>query len=357
MNFSAMRKQGQLGFFLVDVFMVLLLLLNLLAILFDSLLTVSWFLDAVRSVADSFVIWYQSVVGPRFFQIDLVFIAIFMLEFLVRWVLAVLYRTHHRWFFFPFIHWYDVIGLVPLAGFRVLRLLRVISIALRLQRVGAIDMTNWWPVRFLIKYYGVLIQELTDRVTINIISRVQSETRNGTPVLEHIVDEVVVPRQSALVEWLSHRIETSVGRNFSAYETQLKRYVNKRLHSAIRQNRDVSRIESIPVVGRQVRSTVEATIADIVNRVVSDTLHDLASTHNKAFVSELVSILFEAIADRDVDEQLAQTVAQTVNEALEIVKKHVAIKQWQLRDSAADEEEFRALLRDEFMRVARSAEP
>lgn len=354
MNLKAIRQHGQLGVFLLDLAMVVLLIINLSWILFDSLLNFAWFQTTLSAALPGSVAWYLEAIRPHFFRIDLVFIAVFSIEFAMRWVAAVRRKSHHRWFFFPFIHWYDVLGLIPLAGFRVLRLFRVVSISLRLQRVGAVDMTRWWPFSFLIKYYGVLIQELTDRVTINIISRAQAEARNGTPVLEHIVDEVIVPRRDYLAEWLSKRVEKSVGRNFDAYEAQLKRYVNLRLHAAIRQNREVARLDSIPVLGRQVRTVVESTIVDIVNRVVSDTLHDIASDNNRGFVTEIVDIVFESISDREVDEQLADTVVLTVTEALDIVKKHVAIKQWQIRDTAADEEEFRRLLRDEFMRVAGS---
>ncbi len=354
MNFGAIRRQGQLGVFLVDLTMVLLLVVNLGFILFDSLLAFGWFGNALLAAAPDFTRWYYSTVAPHFLFIDLLFISVFLLEFLIRWGIAVWVKRHHRWFFFPFVHWYDLIGLVPLAGFRILRLLRIVSIILRLQRVGAIDITSWLLLRTLIKYYGILIQELTDRVTINILSRLQGEARNGTPVLEHIIDEVVVPRQDDLVEWLSKRVEQSLGRNFDTYEAQLKRYVNHRLHTAIKVNRDVARMESIPVLGKQVRVTVEKTVTDIVNRVVSDTLQDLASVHNRIFVNEVVHIVFESIARSESDDKLADTVVLTITEAIDIVKKHVAIKQWQIRDSAADEEEFRRLLRDEFMRVAAS---
>ncbi|MFP4509429.1 MAG: hypothetical protein ACOC4I_04530 [Spirochaetota bacterium] len=354
MNLKAIRQHGQLGVFLLDLAMVLLLIVNLTWILFDSLLNFTWFRTFLSTALPGSVTWYLEAIRPHFYRIDLLFIAVFSLEFLARWVAAAHRKTHHRWFFFPFVHWYDIIGLIPLAGFRVLRLFRIVSISLRLQRVGALDMTRWWPIRFLIKYYGVLIQELTDRVTINIISLTQAEVRNGAPVVEHIVDEIIVPRQDYLAEWLSKRIEKTVGRNYESYEARLKRYVNLRLHAAIRQNREVARLNSIPVLGRQVRVVVESTIIDVVNRVVSDTLQDIASDKNRGFVTEFVDLFFESISDREVDEQLADTVVSTVTEALDIVKKHVAIKQWQIRDTAADEEEFRRMLRDEFMRVAGS---
>ena len=52
----------------------------------------------------------------NFWRIDLPFLIVFVIEFFVRWYLAVRRRTYPRWFFFPIFNWYDVLGLVLLAG-------------------------------------------------------------------------------------------------------------------------------------------------------------------------------------------------------------------------------------------------
>ena len=57
---------------------------------------------------------------------DLAFVVIFLTEFCVRWVAAVVRKTYMRWYFFPFIHWYDLIGCIPLGGARIFRFLRII---------------------------------------------------------------------------------------------------------------------------------------------------------------------------------------------------------------------------------------
>ena len=62
------------------------------------------------------------------------FLVIFIVEFLVRWYLAVRRQTYPRWFFFPIFNWYDMLSLIPVTALRPLRLLRVVSIYMRLRR-------------------------------------------------------------------------------------------------------------------------------------------------------------------------------------------------------------------------------
>jgi hypothetical protein len=70
----------------------------------------------------------------NFWKIDLPFLILFWIEFVVRWVLAITRRTHARWYFFPIFHWYDLLSLIPVTALRPLRLLRVVSIYMRLRQ-------------------------------------------------------------------------------------------------------------------------------------------------------------------------------------------------------------------------------
>ena len=68
-------------------------------------------------------------VHENFALYDLAFIAVFLSEFCIRWVAAIIRQTYMRWYFFPFIHWYDLIGCIPLGGARIFRFLRIFSIS------------------------------------------------------------------------------------------------------------------------------------------------------------------------------------------------------------------------------------
>ncbi|HBZ99013.1 MAG TPA: preprotein translocase subunit SecA, partial [Pseudomonas sp.] len=52
------------------------------------------------------------------------FVAVFLLDVLLGWTVALFERRYARWYYYPFAHWYDVLGCIPLAGVRWLRGLR-----------------------------------------------------------------------------------------------------------------------------------------------------------------------------------------------------------------------------------------
>ncbi len=350
MQRNTIREQKHVVFFLLDFLMILLLVINLSWIIFDWLFEYEPIQNILYSAWPAFTETYASVVHPRFILIDLLFISVFLAEFFIRWAMAVYHHTYHRWFFFPFIHFYDLLGCVPIGGFRFLRLLRIISITYRLQRAGVIDLSNTTLVLFIRKYYGILIAELSDRVTHNILSDIQQEVRNGGPVVDRIVSEIVIPQKASLVEWMSHRIEKVSTHNYDRYREDIRTYVQERINTAFEENNEFARLEQIPVFGSLVRNTIEQSISDITFNVINGIMQDLASQRNRVVINETADILFDAILLKEEDSELNRMVIDTLDRSLEVVKQQVMIQQWKLRDLAADEEDFRRRLREELMK-------
>lgn len=356
MNLSNIRKNGTLGLFVVDFLMVVLLAVNLAWILFDWLFAAAPIRSLLFDLSPGFTSWYQSEIAPRFILYDLAFVAVFFTEFMLRWIRAIWRKTFHRWFFFPFVHWYDLVGLIPIAGFRVLRLLRIISIAYRLHRVGALDLSEFPLVSFVLKYYGIIMQELTDRVAINLIGEVQEEVRHGGPVVDRIVDEVVRPHKEELVEWLAHRVETVAESNYERYRGDIRRYVRRRINHALEENREFKRLESIPMFGSLIRETVENAVSDMVFTVIRDIMQDIASDRNRVLLNETADVLFDAMVLKEQNSALSSMVVDTVDRSLDIVKQQIRIQKWKLRDLAADEEDFRRRMREELHRSVNASQ-
>lgn len=341
-----------LYFFLLDTVMIILLVINLTWIIFDWLFQYQIIHDFLYGLVPGFTEIYASAVHPRFIVIDLIFVSVFLTEFFFRWAFAVYKRIYHRWFFFPFIHFYDLLGCIPIGGFRFLRLLRVISIMYRLQKAGFIDLSDTPPARFIRKYHGILIEELSDRVTINILSDIQQEVRHGGPVVDRVVSEVILPQKESIVEWMSHRIEKVSNQNYENYRESIRDYVKERINTALEENSEFARLEQIPLFGSLVRNTLEKAISDIVFSVINGIMQDLASDRNKFLIDETSDILFDAILLKEEDTELNRMVTDTIDRSLEIVKQQVQVQQWKLRDLADDEEDFRRRLREELMKAA-----
>ncbi len=353
MRLENIRRRGQLGLFVLDFLMVVVLLVNLSWIVFDWLFSYGPVRDLLAQFAPEFVERYALEIHPRFILIDLVFVGVFMIEFFVAWMLAIRSRLYHRWFFYPVLHWYDIMGLIPIGGFRFLRLLRIISIVYRLQRVGVVDLSGSAPVRFVHKYYAVVMEELSDRVTINILADLQDEVRHGGAVADRILSDVVRPHKDELVEWLSHRIEAVAARHYPRYQPRIRSYVQDRINHAFNANREFVRLEQIPVFGSLIRGVMEKAINDVVFDVVNGIMQDLASDRNRALLDELAELTFEAVLLHEEESPLGRIVADTVDRSLEILKQHVRVQRWKIRDNSEDEEQFRRRLRDELERAVK----
>jgi len=344
--FNGIRRKGSYRFLLVDMFMVVLLVVNLTWIIFDWLYASAAFRDLLESGLPGFSAWYGAEVHPNFIFIDLAFVGIFLADFLVGWIVAVVKGVYHRWFFYPFIHWYDLLGCVPVSGFRFLRLLRVVTIVYRLHRAGVIDLSETAPGRTAAKYYGVLVEEVSDRVVVKMIADLQLELRNGSPVMEKIVAEVIRPQKGQLVEWMSHRVETVASENYDRYQEELGRYVHTRIDTALRENEEFSRLGRIPIAGPAIQDATERAISDMVGNVTRGVLQDIASQKNRIVLNEAADIVFDALLLRERDSRLSRMVIDTIDRSLEIMKKQVQIQQWKVREQAEDEADLRRRLRE-----------
>lgn len=335
--------------FVLDALMIVLLLVNLHLIVFDWLFELPAFRGWLASVAPELHSWYAARIHPRFFFIDLVFVSVFLTEFFLRWALAIKERVYHRWYFFPFIHFYDLLGSIPVGGFRFLRLLRIVSITWRLQRAGIIDLSNTAPARFISRYYSVFVEEISDKVALNILSGLQKEVQRGGPVTDRIVEDVILPKKEPLTEWISSRVEQVAARNYGRYDQDIRSYVQYRIDQALRENKELSRLDQIPVFGSLLRETLSSVVSDVVFHVVSGMLQDLASPANRRLVSEAADLFFEAILLREQPSEAGDLVSQTLVEALEVVREQIQVQQWKLRDLAETDEEFEELLRRELL--------
>lgn len=351
MILKGIRRKGTFRFLVIDLVMVVLLAINLTWIVFDWLYSTNAIQNLLVEWAPGFESWYGNRIHPQFILIDLAFVAVFLLDFIVGWIIAVAQKVYHRWFFYPFIHWYDLVGCIPVAGFRFLRLLRIVTIVYRLHRTGIIDLSDTGLSRTAAKYYAVLVEEVSDRVVVKMISDLQVELRSGSPVMEKIVADVIRPQKAQLVEWMSHRVERVASRNYEQYQNDVETYVNRRVNEALQANEEFARLSQIPIAGGMIRDATERAISDMVGNVTQGVLQDIASERNKPLLDEAADIIFDAMLVREEDSELSRMVVDTLDRSLEIVKKQVNIQQWKLKERAESEEHLRRLVREELHRL------
>ncbi len=345
---NAGKRKERPGYIVDDVLMIILLLINLLFISFDWLFQSAQFREWVEFISPAFKAFYADQIHDDFILYDLIFVAIFLAEFFVRWVVSIKNKDFSKWYYFPFVYWYDLVGCIPIGGFRFLRLLRLVTIAVRLQRMEKIDMTKLALYRFLMHYFNVFIQEITDRVTLTILSNVREELHEGTPVIDGIVDDVLRPRQAELINWISMRLQLAASKGYALHEEEIRVYVQQRINQAVDKNKELRNLESVPLMGRVIVKQIEGAISDIVFSVVHGIIRDLGSSKNRALIEDVSELLLEDDNENGSDQIriLNLQVADILSESVGIVMERVKERKWNPREIAEAEERLEENLRE-----------
>jgi hypothetical protein len=321
-SYSRLKSSHEGPWIIVDLLMLALLIINLIWLLFDGLFATQAFKSILASMSTDLVTGYAPI-HENFVLYDLAFVAIFLTEFCVRWAASVVRKTYIRWYFFPFIHWYDLIGCIPLSGARIFRFLRIFSIFYRLQKYQIIDLRNTAVYRFIIFYYDVLVEELSDRIVVKVLSDAQKDIAAGSPLIEDISQQVLASRLSILTQWLSS-VMVHIGESIehNDHGESVRSHVQKSVGEAVRGNSQVSTLKLVPILGSTIEKTLEQSVTDIVTQSIINLMKDITPEKIDDFVEHGIGRFSSE------DHMLDQEVLLIVNECLELVKHHVSQQRW-----------------------------
>lgn len=323
------RRQDY-GLIILDLVMLVLVNINILLFIFYWIYLNPFFREFVAEQLPPL----HQVLNPvfeQFFVIDTIFLGIYLAELAFRWIWAIYRKTYHRWFFYPFVHWYDVLGCIPVGSFRFLRVLRVFALGARLQRLGVLDLSGTYIYASYVKYRGVLVEEVSDKVVINVLQGMQNEIEKGLPVTDKLLHEVVLPYKPVLVQWLSRRLRQVTRESYGVYKEDLQKYVSEKITLAVDQNKQIRQIEAVPMLGKQVGAMLEDAIQDIVFQVVNGLLQDIAGRDHSRFLDELSGLMLNTVLHEekeDEEDALDKILSRFALDVLEVIKERVAVQQW-----------------------------
>jgi hypothetical protein len=312
----------------VDLVMLVLIVANLTLIVIDWGFANPAVQNLLQAYAPPVYHWYNTTIHQHFFFYDLAFVVVFIAEILVRWGLAIYRQRYHRWFFYPFVHWYDVLGCIPVSSLRSLRLLRVIAMVPKLQRTGLVDLRQTYLYRTFEKYRDIVIEEISDRVTVRIIEGVQKEIRGSHDVTARIADEVIAPQREALIEAITHRLQEATAVAYSQQQDAFHDYLDGVISDAVTRNREIRTIAGLPGVGKPVADLLERAISDIVFSVIDRMVADVASLDNDQVIAEVTTLSTDALLSPKYDQRLNHLARSIVLQSLDVIKEHVKIQQW-----------------------------
>ncbi|MBD3895541.1 ion transporter [Halomonas sp. ML-15] len=311
-----------------DLLIIVLVVANLSLLLVDALFLLDPLNAGFERIAPGLHQAYDQRIHANFIAIDLMFVAVFVVDVLLGWAVAIIERRYHRWFFYPFVHWYDVLGCIPVGGFRLLRVLRVISLLQRLHRLGLIDVRQWRLYAFFAKYYDILLEELSDRIALRLLGNIQQQVQASDSLSGRVIEEVVMPRKQALIHEITRRLEDMAGSAYQRNRGDLMRYVSALVGRTLENSPEIQRLRRLPM-GRQLSAALDDTLSDIACRLVEEAANGLRSPEFEH--------LLERVADSGLDAWLkvdshSDAVTEKVLvDMLEVLKEQVQRQRWKDR--------------------------
>jgi len=321
-NRDNLRNSHETPWLILDLVMLGILFLNLACLIFDALYATDFIYSQIDAFFPALINAYDPI-HHNFLLVDLVFIGIFLTEFCFRWIVAIVRKEHLRWYFFPFLHWYDLVGLIPLGATRLFRFLRIFSILHRLHKYQIIDLNRTAIFRFFAFYYDVFVEELSDRIVVKVLSDAQKDIAAGSPLVDEITEQVLAPRRPVITQWMAGVIN-HLGQSISNDEhgEVIREHVRKSVGKAVRGNSQVSTLNYLPIIGKTIENTLEESVTDIVTMSLVNLLSDLDAERIDHFISVGMHD-YTPTADA-----LDKEVLQVVNECLELMKGHIAQQRW-----------------------------
>ncbi|AOA59100.1 hypothetical protein [Acinetobacter larvae] len=321
-----------------DIFMLGIIVINLCCLFGNAFMMshfASWFFDKLHLIA--WVEFYRESLNPWVLKTEGWFISFLLIEFAVRWGIAIAGRHHERWFFFPFIHWYEVLAIIPVLRF--LRLLRAGIIAYRLHQIGY-QVIPTSILKKLVFYYELVMEELSDRVVVTVINGIQQQLA-GSNSHREIIHQLVAHHQHMLSQTLAELLQENLAVALEQQQQHVAQHVGQVVNQAIVDTPELHQLlRLMPFLGGRLESQLQQ-IGQRLGENISHGLMQPFITGTPESPNLSYQYIAETISHLDIKNQsLERLVASAVSESLEAIKQQVQIKQWKVKlttDSAVKE--------------------
>lgn len=333
-------KQGSWGWKIAlayDVFMMFLIIINLFFLASNAILMSEfskWLFDFIH--LGEILQFYHQKLHPWVIITEGWFTTFLVVEIIVRWIIAIALKQHQRWFFFPFVHWYEILAIIP--QFRFLRLLRAGAIAYHLHEHGYQVLPKSWYGKIAF-YYNLVMEELTSRIVLTVLNNIKRELKTST-THKQLIHELVDNHRQLFAEALSQILQESLGKELQYQRFMIAQDVGKVVNQAIEDTPELTQLlRLIPIVGGRIEQQIQSIGQRLGENIAQGLIEPFA--HNKAD-QPLTSYRFiaEKISEIDIthNEKIEKLVASAVFESLDAISRQVKIKEWQqLLDESKNE--------------------
>lgn len=311
-----------------DIFMMVLIIINLFCLSANAILMSDfggWLFDFIH--LPELLQFYRNSLRPWVIITESWFTSFLVIELLVRWAIAIIAQHHKRWFFFPFIHWYEILSIIP--QLRFLRLLRAGAIGYNLYQHGYKVIPDAWYRRAKF-YYHMLLEELTSRIVLTVLDGIKRELSTST-THKKLIEDLVAHHRDMFATALADILQESLGKELQAQKIMIAENVGDIVNRAIEDTPELTQLlRLIPIVGGRIEQQIQSIGQRLGENITLGLIEPFAYGHknekNLAYLeisNKISQIQFEN------NTHVEKLVESAVFESLEAIRKQVKVKQWQ----------------------------
>ncbi|WP_228138857.1 hypothetical protein [Psychrobacter sp. P2G3] len=317
-----------------DIVMLIAISIDLLFISIDAILMSNFSSNVAGWLAISDGLsWYQTSLHDPLRTVGGFFTIFLIIELLLRWAIAIKEKVYYRWFFFPFVHWYEVLGCFP--QLRALRLFRAVVIGRRLHQLGYQVLPQPWINR--IKFYiDLILEELSDRVILTTIYNFRQQLTDSevhTSLIKSTLDrnreQIEAMLLSLLRQELVPQLQKLAGQSDGG--KLIANEVGNAIQDGLANTPELRRyLRLIPIAGSLIESQLQHIGHNIGENVVYSLNERLLDAER---IDALMVTIAHSIASIDVNNSaLEALLASVINDSLNEFEAQIKIQQWKHQD-------------------------
>ena len=307
--------------------MMVVIIINLFCLCANAILMSDfghWLFDFIR--LPDVLQFYKSELRPWVMITEGWFTTFLIIELIVRWFIAIVMRHHARWWFFPFVHWYEILSIIP--QLRFLRLLRAVAIGYNLHSHGYKVIPASWYRRGNF-YYNLLMEELSSRVVLTVLDGIKRELSTSTSH-KQLIEDLVEHHRKLLAVALTDILQESLGKELQAQRFMISKNVGQVVNQAIEDTPELTQLlRLIPIVGGRLERQIQS-IGQRLGENITQGLID-PFTHSGSQENPTFAMISDKISQIQIEHNphIDKLVESAVFETLEAIRKQVKVKQWQ----------------------------
>ncbi|MGV3525836.1 MAG: hypothetical protein ACO1RX_16555 [Candidatus Sericytochromatia bacterium] len=273
-----------------------------------------------------------------FFWVDLAFVLVFLSEFLLSWIAAVRRQGRSQRVIYPIYHWYDLVSCIPLPQLRILRLLRLLSVYIRLVRSGIISLEHTWLYQQIMKYQRIIMEEISDQVAVNILTNIQAKTRLGGS--RELLEDTLQAYRSEIRDVIVANLQRLELPTLETRQLELVDTLADLIMQSIRATDDYRQLTALPLVRPLVESLLnESRIAHLTEQAMDAFLEAWQQKLRSPEMQDLLRDVIDDVLDQAIrlslDDRIQQLIEDLSIKVLEELKESSThSKLWRAEEQA-----------------------